>query len=58
MCQILGLLNCVRNNINIKGTNLRKKASQLFSTVVFCDCTVIESDRLNNYKYKILVNKF
>ena len=57
MCQILGLLNCARNNINIKGANLRKKTIQLFDTVVFCDCTVIESDRLANHKKKIMAKK-
>ena len=57
MCQILGLLNCARNNINIKGANLRKKTSQLFGTVVFCDCTVIGSDWLANHKKKIMPKK-
>ena len=58
MCQILGLPNCVKNNIISKGVNLGKKTIYLFGTVVFCDCTVIESDRLANHKKKIMPKKF
>ena len=42
------LSNCDRNNISIKGVNLTKKTNNLVNTVVFSDCTVIESDRGSN----------
>ena len=42
------LSNCDRNNISIKGVNLMKKTNHLVNTVVFSDCTVIESDRGTN----------
>ena len=38
------LSNSDRNNISIKGVNLMKKTYHLVNTVVFSDCTVIESD--------------
>ena len=38
------LSNSDTNNISIKGVNLMKKTYHLVNTVVFSDCTVIESD--------------